>query len=77
MTHTSRLFVVLPWAIHVRGGASCHVVLNQSVYVDGQLIGLFPQETRLQALVYDNLPPTTAVTDQAIGLEKLSLKARS
>ena len=26
----------------------------------------------LQALVYDILPPTTAITDYAIGLEKLS-----
>ena len=27
---------------------------------------------RLQALVYDILPPTTAITDYAIGLRKLS-----
>ena len=27
---------------------------------------------KLQALVYDNLPPTTAITDYAIGLDKLS-----
>ena len=27
---------------------------------------------KLQALVYDILPPTSAVTDYAIGLEKLS-----
>ena len=26
----------------------------------------------LQALVYDILPPTTAIIDKAIGLEKLS-----
>ena len=29
-------------------------------------------ETKLQALVYDILPPTTAITDYTIGLEKLS-----
>ena len=28
--------------------------------------------TKLQALVYDILPPTTAIADYAIGLEKLS-----
>ena len=28
--------------------------------------------TELQALVYDILPPTTAIIDYAIGLEKLS-----
>ena len=27
---------------------------------------------KLRALVYDSLPPTTAITDYAIGLEKLS-----
>ena len=29
-------------------------------------------DARLQALVYDILPPATAITDYAIGLEKLS-----
>ena len=29
-------------------------------------------QPNLQALVYDILPPTTAITDYAIGLEKLS-----
>ena len=28
---------------------------------------------KLQALVYDILPPTTAIVDYAIGLEKLSV----
>ena len=28
--------------------------------------------TKLQALIYDSLPPTTAIIDYAIGLEKLS-----
>ena len=33
------------------------------------------QQFRLLAMVYDILPPTTAITDYAIGLEKLSAKS--
>ena len=36
--------------------------------VDGKLIS----RTKLQARVYDILPPTTAIVDYAVGLEKLS-----
>ena len=32
---------------------------------------------KLQALVYDNLPPTTAIVDYAIGFEKLSANEQS
>ena len=31
---------------------------------------------KLQALVYNSLPPTTVITDYAIGLEKLSANGK-
>ena len=39
---------------------------------DITIISLRSHHCKLQALVYDILPPTTAITDYAIGLEKMS-----
>ena len=52
-------------------GAYCHRTVWWVVSVlDGE-------EGKLQAQVYDILPPTTAISDYAIGLEKLSANSFS
>ena len=52
------------WGLHSQGDCSCYALLF--------FFSAFFLSHKLQALVYDILPPTTGIVDYVIGLEKLS-----